>query len=225
MRASVSDPHAEWQRITADSSGSSGPGLFSTASGTWILPTSCRRAANSSSISDAGSSPGSSPPPRARPPTAPAGEPDDVLGVARRAVVAHIHRGRKRLDVRLHGGVVVLAHEAVLEGGGRQICELAEDLYVVRVELAVVADDRSAQDAADRPAGANRDGCARPRDLVLDDRRAHDLAVVVEQHRPARDEHLPDGALVRPDARANQIPGHAMTGRGYRQPRVARVTH
>src|SRR3954469_4598301 len=114
MRASVSDPHAEWQRITADSSGSSGPGLFSTASGTWVLTTSCRRAAKSSSISDAG--PGSrgsaavGGPPRLAltQPRAPRPKPDDAPGVARRAVVPHVHRGRKRLEMRLHGGVVVL---------------------------------------------------------------------------------------------------------------------
>ncbi len=182
------------------SSGSSGPGLFSTASGTWILPTSCSRAANSSSSSDAGSSSSSSPTWRARL--------DDVLGMTRGAPVAHVHRGRERLDVRLHGRVVMLPHAVVLERRRGEVGELAQDLEVVLVELAVVADASPRTSTPDD--GSRRSRSAprrRARHLVLD-RRAADELRGSRRGRPARrcTRTWPDDAFVGADPRADQVP-------------------
>src|SRR4051812_50119280 len=119
----------------------------------------------------------------------------------------------------------MLAHATVLEGGGREVRELAEDLDVGVVELAVVADDRRTEDARDPAPGPDRHRRTRSRDLVLDHGRADDLAVVAEQHRLARHEHLAHGAFIPAGGGADQVPRDAVPGGGYGKARVARAAN
>ena len=184
--------------MTARSPSSSGPGLFSTRSGTRILPTSCSRAANSSSISAAGSSCSISPD-HAR-------QLDDVLGVLGRAPVAQVHRRGERRDVRRNGVAVGVARARVIERRGRHVGQLANDLDLGGVEAGVLIGDRDGQHAADGP-------------LEVDRRERRPHCAVGEQggHWPAecgavRDEqglagrqHAAEDALVRAHARADQL--------------------
>ena len=127
--------------------------------------------------------------------------------------------------MRLDGRVVVLAHAVVLERGGGEVGQLGEDLEVVAVELAVVADDRRAQHAAHHRAGLDRHRDGRVGHLVLDGDRSHKCAVVRQHGRAAGHEHLTHDALVRADPRPDQVPRHAVPGSGDRQPRIADVAH
>jgi len=61
-------------------------------------------------------------------------EPDHVLGVARGAPVAHVHRRRERRHVRAHQLRRLLATLDVLERRGRQLPEFRQEDQVLRAE-------------------------------------------------------------------------------------------
>ena len=121
-RRSSCAPHSGCWRMTSHSARLQRASLRSTASGTPILPTSCSRAAISSSESAASPRPSRSPDPACKA--------HDLLGMLAGVVVAHLDRRGHRLDPALDRVLELLAHARLVERHGAELGETAQCLQL-----------------------------------------------------------------------------------------------